>query len=553
MITNVTRLAQDALAHQHAGRIDVALAMFAEVISHEPRHPQANFSLGIAAYQSGEIDVAVGYLQTASSTARKHPQVHQLLGLALLNTGNYSGARTALQKAVALAPRTADFHAHLGDLYRLQHKPGLSRQSFERALRLDPENGYGLLGIGQLEISLGNIDEAVKWFEKAISAGKELPSVLHRLAFAQTHTEAPPALNQIENLIAEDIPRAKPDLAELHWAAGKIYHDLGDSQHASDHYRKARRLRYDPFDQAAHEDRLAFMKQVFNKDYFAARQGISDPSERPIFIFGMPRSGTTLVEQIFARHTEIASGGELEYFRQTQHTLGLMGPPSAALERQLTEMDAAEFKLLARDYLKTISAIDKRARRVTDKMPHNFEMLWLMSLIFPKATFVHCVRSPADTCISLLSHALSPAHNYCRTQESVGAYFQSYDSLMKHWYSVLPVRLHTLTYETLVHNQEGESRRLIEEADLEWQNQCMEFYNGDTPVTTFSDMQVRRPMYSSSIGRWKRHKDVLTRMLDALGPLAPEDADLTTAALKQDRPFSMPDTANDQIRSVKTG
>jgi len=523
MTPNVTRLAQDALAHQHAGRIETALAMFSEVLRHDPRNPQAHFSLGIGAYQAGNIDAAIVHLQAAASKVRKHPQVHQLLGLALMNAGDLTAARNSLQKAVSLASKNADLHAQLGDLYRLQRKPVLARQSLERALKLDPENGYGLVGLGQLEVSLGNVEEAESWFEKAIALGKELPAALHRLAFTRTHAERPDFLDKIEQLVSDDAPLARPEKSELHWAAGKVYFDLGDTPHAAEHYRTARRIRYDPFDQKAYDERLAFMKALFTEGFFAERSEAASESEKPLFIFGMPRSGTTLAEQIVARHSAVASGGELGFFRQTQQELGLMGPPSPALESRIRSLGPSEYARIARAYLKELDAVDKRALRVTDKMPHNFEMLWLMSLLYPKATFVHCVRSPADTCVSLLSHALSPAHNYCRTQESVGTYFQSYVSLMDHWKKVLPVNIHTLTYEDLVYDQEGQSKALVEAAGLDWQAVCMEFYNGDSPVTTFSDLQVRRPIFRSSIGRWKRHKDLLPDLFEALGPLAPEE------------------------------
>jgi hypothetical protein len=235
----------------------------------------------------------------------------------------------------------------------------------------------------------------------------------------------------------------------------------------------------------------------------------------------MPRSGTTLAEQIVSRHSRIASGAEIPYFRLLQQDIGLHGQPSAALENRLKSLGPREFKQFARQYLAELSAIDRRADRVTDKMPHNFEVLWLMSLLFPKAAFIHCIRCPADTCVSLLSHSLSPAHNYAMTQKSLGSYFVAYDGLMKHWEKVLPVRIHTLSYEDLVHNQEKESKALLACTGMDWEEQCLEFYNGDSPVTTFSNLQVRKPMFRSSIGRWKRHKDLLGDLFEALGPLSP--------------------------------
>jgi tetratricopeptide (TPR) repeat protein len=521
MSPNITLLVKEALSHQHAGRIGIALGMFEEVLKLDPKNPQANFSLGIAAYQNGDIGAAIEMLRKAERKAGKHPQVHQLLGLALMNAGDLAGAMKSLKKAVALAPKVADFHAHLGDLYTLKRQPLLARQSFQRALAIDPENGYAILGMGKLDVTVGHVDEAIGWFEKAIALGKELPAALQNLTMARTYTQVPAELGRIEDLLKSASTLPEPELAQLHWAAGKIHYDLGDTPTAAQHYRSARRLRYQSFDQSAHEERIAFMKEVFDETFFAERTELGDSSEKPVFIFGMPRSGTTLAEQIVSRHSRIASGAEIPFFRLLQQDLGLQRAPSAALESRLKSLGPREFKQFARNYLAELHAIDRRAERVTDKMPHNFEMLWLMSLLFPKAAFIHCVRCPADTCVSLLSHSLSPAHNYAMTQESLGRYFLTYDSLMKHWEKVLPVPIHTLSYELLVENQEQESKALLACTGMDWEEQCLEFYNGDSPVTTFSNLQVRKPMFRSSIGRWKRHKDVLADLFNALGPLSP--------------------------------
>jgi len=522
MNQGVTQLVQEALSHQHAGRIPLAMTLFEEVLRLDPRNPQANFSLGIAAYQEGRIGLAIERFQLAAKKAGKHPQVHQLLGIALMNSGDLDGAMASLKKAVSLAPKEADMHAQLGDVYRIKRMPVLSRQSYDRALKLDPENGYGLVGMGQLEISVGNIDDAIVCFEKAIACKKELPTAFQCLSLARSFKEKPKELDQIEALITDGVPRPGPDQANLHWAAGKIYQDIGETPRGLEHYQKARQLHYPPFDAGAYKARIDFMKDVFDEDYFASRADVAEGSEKPVFIFGLPRSGTTLVEQIISRHSRAASGGEISFFRHLQEDMGLKGKPSAALESRLKNMEPKEFKRIARKYLAVLDGVNRRADRVTDKMPHNYEMIWLMSLLYPKAAFIHCYRSPADTCISLLSHPLSPAHNYALTQETVGNYYRTYMSLMDHWEKVVPVEMHTLTYETLVDNQRSESEVLLAKSGLDWEDACLEFYKNEGPVTTFSNTQVRRPIFRSSVGRWHGKEAHYKELFDALGPLAPQ-------------------------------
>lgn len=522
MSPRVSQLVQEALSHQHAGRLPVALNMFEEVLRLDPRNPQANFSLGIAAYQEGRIGLAIERLQLAARKAAKHPQVHQLLGLALLNAGDLEGAQGALKKAVSLAPQQAEFQAQLGDVYRARRQAVLARQSYERALKLEPENGYALVGMGQLEVSVGKIEEAIGWFEKAIACKKELPTAYQCLSLARSFQDKPVELDQIEALIGDGVPRPGPDQANLHWAAGKICLDIGETERGLDHYQKARTLHYPAFDLAAYEERIAFMKEVFDTAYFAGRMEIGDPSEKPVFIFGLPRSGTTLVEQIVSCHSRAASGGEVQFFRHLQEELGLKARPGPELETRLKDMEPKEFKRIARKYLGLVDGVNRRADRVTDKMPHNYEMIWLMSLLFPKAAFIHCERSAADICISLLSHPLSPAHNYAQTQESVGRYFRSYHGLMDHWQQVAPVTIHPLSYEALVDNQRGESAALLEHAGLDWEDGCLEFYKSDSPVTTFSNTQVRRPIFRSSLERWRGKEAHYRELFEALGPYAPK-------------------------------
>ncbi|SHM29332.1 tetratricopeptide repeat-containing sulfotransferase family protein [Roseibium suaedae] len=547
----VERIAADALALQHAGRIEEALSLFKEVLDQSPSHPQANFSLGIAAFQAGLTGQAIAHFQIAAAKAKKHPQVFQLLGLALLKHRDLKGAKDALKKAIALAPKVAELHAQLGDAYRQDRKPVMARQCFERALKLDPENGYALVGLGSLDVSIGEIESAKNWFSKAIAAGKELGAAHHGLALARRHTERPEELDQIEAILAapgQEMPT--DEAASLHWAAGKVYYDLGESERAREHYQLARNLHYKPFDAVAHEERIAFLKDVFTKEFFEERQDAGSSSKKPLFIFGMPRSGTTLVEQIFNRHSKVTAGGELSFFLEAQDALDLAGKPSAALEQRLRSMEDRDFRKLASRYLAVLDGINKRAERVTDKMPHNFEMLWLMALLFPKATFIHCEREPADTCMSLLSHALSPEHNYAHSQTSVGGYFRTYAGLMDHWKESLPVTIQPLSYEKLVSDQENVSRDLIASAGLDWEAACLEFYNSDTPVTTFSNAQVRRPMYQSSVGRWRRHSSFLGDLFCALGPLAPASMQGSNFAAP---PSQQPDTAdNDCTGSRKS-
>lgn len=549
---NSQRHAQDALKHLEHNNMDAALRSFGMVLSQNPKDPQANFFVGMVAYQLGDLVKAEQHLKTAAPRAKKHSQTHIFLGLTYLAGGNFEGAKQSFQKAITLEPKNAELHALLGEVLHQQHRALLARQSYEKALTLEPENKTALIGLGQLNISEGKVEDARGYFEKAIATPGQNAVAFHRLAMMSSHKETPDYEPQLKALLDNPADQNDREVAYLHWAAGKINYDLGDTQQAIEHYRTARRTHYAPFDHDQHAERLAFFKEVFTKDFFEERKDVAHQSDRPVFIFGMPRSGTTLFEQIVARHSRAASGGEQRFFTQTLKELGLMDAPSAALEHKLKSLDQRDYARIARHYLKDLEQVDKRASRVTDKMPHNFEALWLMSLLFPNASFVHSTRCPADTCTSLLTHALSPAHSYARSQESVGQYFARYGDLMKHWEANLPVTIYEQNYEALVYDFDGEAKALLEASGLDWEDQCREFYRNENLVTTFSDVQVRRPIFKSSVGRWKRQKDMLTVLFEALGPWAPTEMGGKCALSEHYGTGSAPSPANDAGKKYKT-
>ncbi|NVK35290.1 MAG: sulfotransferase [Rhodobacteraceae bacterium] len=552
MTKSAQQHAQDALGHLQRNDVDAALRSFGQVLTISPKDPQANFFVGMIAYQVGDLKKARTHLETAAPKAKNHPQTHLFLGATYRASGDLEKARLAIQKAISINPNDAEFHALLGEVFHQQHRAVMARQSFERALKLDAKNKGALLGLGQLEVSIGDIDAATDLFKRAIDGEGANALAYSRLAMASYHNERPDYLDDINKQIENASEISGNELAYLHWAAGKINYDLGDTQQANEHYRTARRTHYVPFNHDEHEERMAFVKEVFTSKFFEDRKDVANESEKPVFIFGMPRSGTTLIEQIVARHSKAASGGEQRFFIQTMKELGLMDRPSAELEQRLKSMDKRDYNRIARQYLKELEGVDKRAQRITDKMPHNFEALWLMSLLFPNATYVHTLRCPADTCVSLMTHALSPAHAYARTQESVGRYFQQYGGLMHHWEDNLPVQIYSQRYEGIVYDFDTEAKALLAAAGMEWEEECREFYRNKNLVTTFSDIQVRRPIFKSSVGRWRRQKEELQRLFEALGTYAPVEVGGKCDLSEQYRSETSYDAANDHRSTSKT-
>lgn len=241
----------------------------------------------------------------------------------------------------------------------------------------------------------------------------------------------------------------------------------------------------------------------------------------PIFIVGMPRSGSTLVEQILSSHPDVHGGGELsllveivtDYLQLTCHDETI--PADIALR----EEDILE---LGRIYTKELQLLAPEARRITNKMLGNFLHIGIISLILPNAKIVHCRRNPIDTCYSVYKKCFTRGHQYAYDLEDVGNYYLLYDQIMQHWKNVLPGRFLDIYCEDLVRNQEAETRRLLEYCDLEWHDGCMRFFENRRPVFTASSVQVRKPITDKSVGCWKKYEKGLQPLISILKPLIKE-------------------------------
>jgi hypothetical protein len=262
------------------------------------------------------------------------------------------------------------------------------------------------------------------------------------------------------------------------------------------------------------------MRSIFTQEFFAEREGYGDPSQKPVFIVGMPRSGTTLAEQIIASHGHVAAAGEIGIPRGIAMSLGYGAPDEKGFARRVRALTQHEARTLAREGLAILNRFSTSATRITDKLPHNFQFLGLAALLFPKAKIIHCRRNPLDTCVSCFLTPLREEHSYAQDLTTLGAYYREYAALMDHWRHVLPMPILEVEYEALVTDLEAQSRRLIDFIGLEWDRACLDFQTSGRAVHTLSRSQVRRPVYTTSIGRWRRYEKHLGPLLAALGDLA---------------------------------
>jgi hypothetical protein len=276
------------------------------------------------------------------------------------------------------------------------------------------------------------------------------------------------------------------------------------------------------YDLKAYKEFVDRMIATFDRAFFASRMGFGHASDIPVFVIGMPRSGTTLTEQILASHPRIWGAGERSDFGDILKEMQFDAIRSPNFPQSIRGVPAKSIREVGSRYVGSIGRGAGKALRVVNKMPHNFEYLGLIALALSKAKIIHCRRDPLDNCLSCFMQSFNESHAYNRDLETLGLYYRQYHRLMEHWKAVLPAKIFDLPYEDMVAQQETMSRALIEFVGLEWDDACLAFHDTERSVSTPSRWQVRQPIYKSSLKAWRAYEKHLAPLKEALGDLAVE-------------------------------
>ena len=309
------------------------------------------------------------------------------------------------------------------------------------------------------------------------------------------------------------------DRIELHFALGKAYEDLGRDAEAFTQWLDGNALkrRQITYDEAATLGALDRIQAVFTSELIRRWQNVGHPSPVPVFIVGMARSGSTLVEQILASHPQVFGGGELKYFDAAVQGIRTKFGGSATFPELVSGMTGEDYRDLGTRYLAEIERLAPAATHITDKMPGNFIFAGLIHLALPNATIIHTIRDPVDTCLSCFSKLFTEGQNHTYDLAELGRYYRHYQALMAHWHRVLPPgRILDVRYEDVVADLEGQARRIIAHCGLDWDPRCLAFHQTERPVLTASAAQVRQPIYNSAVGRWRVHEEALQPLLAEL-------------------------------------
>ena len=480
-------LCNDAFTHHLHGRFAEAISVYELILSLSPDLPEIYNNLGHALGALGRPEAAIVAFQRAVELKPDNPEALCNWGLALTELEMFDDAKSKYLRAISINPACAGAYNNLGLLLKEWGLLSEARQAFEQAIQLAP----------------GRI------------------SYYDNLAAVRRFVADDPYLATLEVLAEQAATLSTADRIALHFALAKAHENLNRSESAFRHLLEGNRLKRKQivYDEGATLGMMDRLCEKISRDFIRAHQGCGESSAAPVFIVGMTRSGTTLIEQILASHPRIFGAGELHLFDQAAGSLRNVLPGGPPFPEMMLKMSPAHLRTLGALYLARIRQRAPEATRITDKMTVNFLFIGLIHLALPNATIIHAVRDPADTCVSCFSNHFTKSQEHTYDLAELGRYHRHYRELMAHWHDVLPPgRILDVHYEELVVDLEGQSRRMVSHCGLPWDARCLDFHRTERPIRTASAVQVRKPIYSELLGRAGKYEAFLGPLFAELQP-----------------------------------
>ncbi|MAY61337.1 MAG: hypothetical protein CML29_03925 [Rhizobiales bacterium] len=542
----LAQLAHQALSFYQTGRLHECEATCRRMLAIDAEDPNANLIIGILAFGAEQYDDAIRFFRTSIARDRKNADAHANLGLALAAVDQPFEARASLQtairlkpsapeayvnlaniesklgylekavpllaKAVELAPRNIELLLQYGHILMRDNDAEKAAAQFRRVLAIDPADKDANLGLGTAYRNLGNFEEAEKSMRK-VAASEEFKSdfVLGLVGLSELSED------EIAKVAAarDNLPETSKERPAYDFALSDIEHKRGNFESAARHLRSANagKRRSLEYDRSKTEDEFDQTIAVFNADFFAQREGFGCPDETPIFVLGMPRSGTTLTEQILASHPDVYGAGELATLNLLKHKSREYGVPSDSLPEFAGKITRAMAARLGQSYIERVREFERNVRFIVDKMPHNFLRIGLIRLILPNSRIIHCLRDAREVCLSnYRTNFTNEGLAYSYDLDDLIHYYGLYRKIMDHWYSLFGADIIEMDHAKMVKDPEAEIRRLLAACDLEFVPECLEFHKTKRSVQTASVTQVRQPIYDPTKRGWRKYADYLPEL-----------------------------------------
>jgi len=514
------------------GRDEEALDSYDRALAIKPRLVEALFSRASLLDEMERPLDALAAFDKALSVESKSAAGYLMRGRLLEQLGRTEQALADFTKAGRADPRNAAAHMLRGDKLIELGRSHEALKCFQTAIEVDPGCAEAHDRVGMALVDIGRIAEARLAHEKAVALSPRKAGFYYNLtAVAELKADDPKfaAMTRME----EDIRTlAIDDQIPLHFALAKSYTDQGDYKGAFRNLRRGnalKRTQIDYYERAALAD-MENVRSIFDRKLLAEHRGQGNPSTMPLFVLGMPRSGSTLIEQILANHPKVHGAGEIRDF--VAAAVEVAGENLRDLHTHGEDPEAFRERLgrIGAGYMDRIHARGAGAQRIVNKMPDNFRLAGLIHLALPNARIIHTRRDPMDTCLSCYSKLFSAPVPFAYELGELGRYYRAYDALMEHWRAVLPAEvLLEVGYENLVADPETHARQVVEHCGLDWNPRCLDFHHSARSVRTASAVEVRKPIYTDSVGRWTKFGADLAPLVAALGPCAPANAAMRNA------------------------
>lgn len=535
------------------GHVDEAMAKYRAALTADPDFAEARYALGGLLARRGGLDEAVGHFRGALDIDPDYLDARLALGTALLRLERDDEAIAAFRSVIAAAPDRAEAHRGLGMLlgrnqrhaeaiehFRIavERKPdfveaiaGLASALMlagrhpeaiamgRRAIALRPDHAPASSALGLALAEMGEMEEALSLSRHAVALAPDQPEFGFNLAELAKVRPGDAVLDALLSMLPRAGSLPSRDRCWLHFALAKALDDIGERERGFAHLLEGNAIKRSmiAYDEARALRSLDRIRAVFSADLLATRQGAGDPSGIPVFIVGMPRSGSTLVEQMLASHPAVFGAGERVELARIAERLGAGRVGGAPFPEAVWTATPAELCRSGTEYVAAVPSLAPVASRVTDKMPSNFRFVGLIRLILPNARILHVRRDPVDTCLSCFSKLFAGEQSFSYDLAELGRFHRAYARLMAHWREVLPPdAMLDISYEALVRDFPAEARRIVAHCGLPWDDACLRFHETPRAVHTASLTQVRQPIYRSSVGRWHPDEAAIRPLLEAL-------------------------------------
>ena len=498
------------------GSHDRAIRHFIKAIGSNPESALAHLHLAHALRDTGQLDEAITHYERSIELQPGNAEAYCELAGVLIIKFKFDQVISLLEAVILTMPGNPGLLFRLAAAYQEQGSSDIALGYYNEVLDIDPENVDARTGIAGIQALQGNFIAAAETLESLLADHPEHSAALITFANLAHHFDASDRAIQLVTDKLADPSTTDRTQSKLYFALANNSVRNNDPEKAFEYYTAANRLHNAKFDYESFSGVFNALISNYSESTVPVLPRSENLSDAPIFIIGMPRSGTSLTEHILASHPSVYGAGELRNINYIVCGLTEILKSDKPYPLCLDRLNTPLLNQLADQYLTEIAGLSDTARYVTDKMPANFMHLGFIDLLFPNSHVIHCQRDPLDTCLSCYFQSFSGEHPYAYSLSDLGKYYRLYRKLMKYWKKVLRIPIHELSYESLVQNQEQETSKLLAFCGIEWNDACLDFHNTRRTVSTASYDQVREPMYKKSIGRWRQYERHLGPLIDEL-------------------------------------